>query len=404
MKKKIGIIIISSILILIIMIGLIYLYKDYQVKHAIKIVNLSRNKVEVFEKVYLKDLIKEINGTLEKNTKVDTNTIGEKEISFYYTTDKKIKVPYTIKINVVDETPPIISMSKEKTVPVGTLKEDFKNSLFCGDNYDDTPKCTIEGDYDLNKVGSYSLIYRGVDSSNNESKYSFTLNVISPSKNKNNNQAKEEPLVTRIDDVIKEYKNKSTKIGIDVSKWQGDIDFKKVKQSGIEFVYIRVGRGNGIGKEYILDDKFIQNIKGFNEVGIPVGVYFYSYASNKSDARKEANWVLKQIKKYKVDLEIAFDWENWSFYKEFHLSFYHLTEMAKEFIKTVEKEGYKGMLYSSKSYLENIWFPNNETTWLAHYTQKTNYEGKYKVWQICNNGKVSGIEDNLVDIDIRYEK
>ena len=401
MKKKIFFIIPC---ILIISIFGIFLYHQYQIDHAIKIVKLSKDKIRVYDKVYLKDIIKEINGTLEKNIKIDTNTIGEKEISFFYTTDKKIKVPYTIKIQVIDDIPPMISTSKIKTVYLNTKKEEFENSFFCGDNYDDTPKCIIEGDYDLNKTSSYSLIYKGIDSSNNESKYSFTLNVISPPKSKNNNQEKEEVVVTKLEDVIKGYKTNSTKIGIDVSKWQGNIDFKKVKQSGIEFVYIRVGRGNGIGKDYVLDEKFIEYIKGFNKVGIPVGVYFYSYASNKKDARKEAKWVLKQIKKYKVDLEIAFDWENWSSYNEFHLSFYHLTEMAKEFIKTVEKDGYKGMLYSSKSYLENIWFPNNETTWLAHYIKKTNYEGDYKVWQICNNGKVSGIEDNLVDIDIRYEK
>ena len=61
------------------------------------------------------------------------------------------------------------------------------------------------------------------------------------------------------------------------------------------------------------------------------------------------------------------------------------------------------MLYSSKNYLENIWFPTKEKVWLAHYTNKTDYQGKYKVWQLCNNGVVEGIKDNQVDIDIRYK-
>ena len=61
------------------------------------------------------------------------------------------------------------------------------------------------------------------------------------------------------------------------------------------------------------------------------------------------------------------------------------------------------MNYSSKYYLENIWFKSNSPIWLAHYTEQTNYEGEYKVWQLCNDGKVEGIDDNLVDIDIMYK-
>ena len=140
-----------------------------------------------------------------------------------------------------------------------------------------------------------------------------------------------------------------------------------------------------------------------NKVKIPVGIYFYSYANSKNDAIKEAKWVISKIKKYNVELEIAFDWENWSEFQEFDLSFYHLTEAAQAFIDTVEKAGYKGMLYSSKNYLENIWLPLKGNIWLAHYTSQTTYEGKYKVWQLCNNGKVDGINDNYVDIDIMYK-
>ncbi len=77
--------------------------------------------------------------------------------------------------------------------------------------------------------------------------------------------------------------------------------------------------------------------------------------------------------------------------------------MAKTFNETVSKKGYTGMLYSSKSYLEDIWFPINDRVWLAHYIDKTNYQGKYKVWQICEDGRVNGIDESLVDIDIRYK-
>ena len=75
--------------------------------------------------------------------------------------------------------------------------------------------------------------------------------------------------------------------------------------------------------------------------------------------------------------------------------------MAEEFIKTVEKKGYKGMLYSSKAYLEDIWLKNNNIIWLAHYTKQTDYEGAYMFWQMCSNGRIDGINGD-VDIDIMY--
>lgn len=398
-KRLITIIISSIVVVLIILLGYIF-YRGYRIKHALKVVKLSTKEVEVYEKVKLKDLIKSINGELIDNPKVDTTKLGKRKIHFEYITDKGIKVPYTVEINVVDKTPPLISQMNTFSVDVG-YDGNIEKELFCGDNYDDNPKCSIEGEYDLNKAGEYNLTFIGEDSSKNKSAKKFTLNVKEKSKEKSKNQT--EVKSTDYENIIKKYKNKKTKIGIDVSHWQGDIDFEKVKDAGVEFVYIRVGRGDGIGEKYVLDDKFKQNIEGFNKVGIPVGVYFYSYANSTKDAIKEAKWVMKQIKKYKVDLEIAFDWENWSSFQEFDLSFHKLTEVSNAFNKAVEKNGYKGMLYSSKNYLETIWSNEKYAVWLAHYTEQTDYQGKYKIWQISSNGKVSGLDDNLVDINIMYK-
>lgn len=401
MKNRI-IIVIGIFLIIILGIIGTKLYKEYQINHAIKIVELNTKEVEVFSKIRLKDLIKTINGDLINNPKIDTTEIGKKKITFFYITEEKIKVPYTISINIVDKIPPIIYEPSSYSVTVGeSTKEELEKSFFCGDNYDLNPICSLEGEIDFNTPGDYSVTFTGTDSSNNTSNHSFTLYVKEKAKEKGKTIYNDS--VTDFNSIIESYKKENTKIGIDISHWQGNIDYKEVKNSGVEFVYIRVGRGNGIGEDYVLDDKFKDYIKGFNKVKIPVGVYFYSNANSKEDAIKEAKWVLSQIKKYKVDLEIVFDWENWNVFQEYDLSFYTLTETAKSFIKTVEKEGYKGMLYSSKSYLEDIWFPIESNIWLAHYTKQTNYQGAYKVWQICDNGKVSGINENLVDIDIMYK-
>ena len=404
MKKiyKYIITILSIILIAIIVTFGFKTYKLYQIKHAKKLVELKTNEVLVFEDIYLKDIIKNINGKIIDNKKIDTTKVGKKKIKFEYITDKKIKVPYTIEINVKDTTPPLIKTFSRYTIYVGN--DNFYENFFCGDNYDDTPKCTIEGEYDYNTPGEYNVTFKAEDSSKNISENNFTLIVKEkPTEQKEEKKEEEvqEEIRTNYNEVIQKYKNDNTKIGIDISQFQGDIDFEKVKEAGVEFVYIRVGRGGGIGNTPVLDKKFKQNIKGFNKVGIPVGIYFFSYAVNKKEVKKDAKWVVKQLKKYKVDLEVAYDFEDWKDYKEYNLSFYNLTENANTFNNYMKEHGYNGMLYSSKYYLENIWFKQKYPVWLAHYTEQTDYTVEYKVWQICEDGKIEGI-NSKVDIDIMY--
>ena len=100
-------------------------------------------------------------------------------------------------------------------------------------------------------------------------------------------------------------------------------------------------------------------------------------------------------------MPIVYDWENWNYYNEFHHSFYTLTQNAKIFFRTVNQAGYEGMLYSSKTYLDNCWFPVDEQIWLAQYYDHVTYEGRYNYWQMTSSGKVPGISGN-VDIDILY--
>ncbi len=357
-------------------------------------------EVEVYEISYVKDFIKNINGKLTANEKIDTTKVGVKKVKFTYINDDGIKLNYEYSIKVVDKTPPVINLSNSLTVTTG-YDSDLEKEIFCGDNYDDQPKCQIIGEYDLNTPGSYSLVYQAEDKSKNKTEQNFTLYVKEPSKSSGGSSTIE---TIAFADVVKTYKTDNTKIGIDVSHWQGDIDYEKVKEAGVEFVFIRVGSQRGIDGEYYLDSKFKQNIEGFSKVGIPVGIYFYSYAKDEKSVQKEARWIAEQLEDYKISLPVAFDWENWSMYQEFHLSFYHLTELANTFVTEIEKYGYEGMVYSSKNYLEQVWYQIKAPIWLAHYTNQTNYQGKYKVWQLCSNGEVDGITENTVDINVMYEK
>jgi GH25 family lysozyme M1 (1,4-beta-N-acetylmuramidase) len=407
MKKIIKVILIIIVLSALV-VGGIFAYKKYQeyleeerIKNAIvKIEYIEPLVVEYNREIKLSDLIVSINGKLVDDFKIDTSKIGEKEISYKYINEEDIKLPQSFKLKIVDQNQPVIWLSNSYTVTVGT-KSKLEELIMYGDDYDDNPTCKITGEYDVNKVGNYNLSIKVTDSSGNSRKKDFTLKVVNPSKGSNNSSGSGSSIP--FSDLYKQYKNENTTIGIDVSRWQGDIDFEKVKEAGVEFVFIKLGGQNGINGDYYLDPKFERNIKGFKEVGIPVGLYFYSYANSIDKAKSDALWVIDQIKDYQIDLPIAFDWENWSKFNSFHVSFNTLTKSAGMFIDTLKKHGYEGMLYSSKNYLEQIWLKNDYPTWLAHYTNRTDYQGEFKCWQRTSSAKISGITANTVDVDICYK-
>ena len=399
MKNKKLILIISIVVgIILLSVGGFLLYKYIEIKNAVVKVVLKDNlEADFADTLRVSSFIESINGKIVNDYYLNTDSLGKKKIDFEYINDDGIKIKYNYEINVVDREAPLIWLGKSYNVTRGS-EDNLIDKIMCGDNYDNNPECVIEGDYNLDNVGSYNLVFKATDSSGNVSKKKFILNVNEASSKKASNGVKN---VTLFSDVIKDYKNDNTQIGIDVSKWQGDIDFSKLKNAGVEFVIIRIGSSTGINGENFIDSKFIQNIKNANSVGIPVGVYFYSYANSVDRAISDAKWIIENIKDYKVELPIAFDWENWGSFNTYELSFFGLTNIAKRFMDTVKDAGYDAMLYSSKTYLENIWMSVDYPVWLAHYTKNTNYAGDYSYWQICSNGRVDGINGD-VDIDIRY--
>lgn len=403
MKKSIKIIIIF-LLVIFFIIGSIFAYKKYQefleeerIRNAIvKIDYINPLEVEFNSDIKLSDLIVSINGSLLDDYKVDTSIVGDKKLNFKYINEEDITVPQSFTVKIVDKTPPVIWLTNVYTVSVGNTKK-LEDSIMCVDDYDDNLKCNVIGEYDFNKVGSYHLIYEAVDFSGNKTEKVFTLKVVSQTK-KNSSRVVTIPFKS----LYNEYKKDNNQIGIDVSKWQGDIDFEKVKNEGVEFVFIKLGGQNGIGGEYYLDPKFERNIAGFKELGIPVGLYFYSYANSLSAAKNDALWVIEQIKNYEIDLPIAFDWESWGSFNQFHMSMNTLTRAFESFANTLKQNGYDTMLYGSKNYLENIWLKTDYPIWLAHYTTNTDYKGSYKCWQRTSSAKISGINVNTVDVDICY--
>lgn len=399
--KKFLLVIISIIIIVTFSTLILVKYKEYINK---KIIENAVVKVELIEdlnipfntKIYVSDLIEYINGTIIEDKKVNTSKLGAQSIDFEYINEDNIKIPYSFDINIVDVTAPIVWLGSSYTVTT-SFSGNLEDKIMCIDDIDDNPDCHIEGEYDTSKVGSYKLNYIAIDASNNQKIWPFTL-IVKEKTNYTGAKTK-----TDFTDAVLRYKSDITKVGIDVSEWQGEIDFEKVKNSGVEFAILRIGFKSNKDNLYHIDGQFERNIKGFNEIGIPVGIYFYSYAKNLKEAESDADWVASQLKDYQVDLPVAFDWENWSSFNSYHLSRYSLSNLSKEFLATIESYGYKGMHYSSKSYLESIWYDMDYPTWLAHYTTNTNYEKDFIFWQFCNNGRVDGIIGD-VDLDVMYLK
>ena len=334
------------------------------------------------EKVKLSDIIETEEEVLLDTSILGDNTYEDEENIIYY--------------KVVDKTPPLI-LGGNVTTTVGK-KINLVNKFLCGDNLDDTPKCYIEGYYDIDKVGSYKLTYIAEDESHNKSTKNFTLKVVNPSNS--NSSTPEKPRI-KISEFIDKYKKSNTSVGIDVSSWQYDIDWKKVRDDGVEFAMIRIGFGHTTKGEIVIDNTFENNIKNAKKEGIKVGLYFYSYASNEKEAREQVKWIVEKLNGEKLDLPIAFDWEDWSDFNTYRVSFKTLSSIADAFIDEAEKNGYEGMLYGSAYYLNTIW-KSKQKTWLAYYTDNNDYKGKYMMWQLTSRGSVNGI-NAPVDINILYK-
>ncbi|MDD2505385.1 MAG: glycoside hydrolase family 25 protein [Bacilli bacterium] len=357
-------------------------------------------EVEIHDKIYLYDLILEKNvDIISENEEINTHKLGNKELEIEYQF-KTHKYKRTFNLNIKDTTKPFIYSSSVKTIYLNN-KHNLCEELIFGDNHDPNPKCEIIGSYDNTKIEKYNIKMKVTDQSNNQTEKLLTINI--KEKIKPSTQAVP-PKSLEFSEVIQIYKDKNISYGIDISSWQEEVDFKKVKEAGASFVMIRIGFQRSSTRELSIDKYYEQNIKEAKKAGLKVGVYLYTEASSINEAKNHATWVLNKLNKLSLDLPIVFDWEDFSNFRKHKISLYQLNEMANIFIKTVVNSGYEGMIYSSKTYLENFWNNiNNYPVWLAHYTEKTDYKGDYIMWQLSNIGKIPGI-NAPVDINIMYAK
>lgn len=197
------------------------------------------------------------------------------------------------------------------------------------------------------------------------------------------------------------------KKGIDVSQWQGTIDWTKVKAAGIEFAMIRAGYGQNN-----IDPQFERNISECNRLGIPCGIYWFSYAYTEAMAIREAEYALSAVEPYKLDYPIAFDYEGASvdYAKKNGVvpDRARVTALANAFCGRIEQAKYYAMVYTNPAYLSQYYdsyVPKSYDIWLAQWPSNPDLNSKPSqaggIWQYSNTGSVDGISER-VDLDAAY--
>ena len=203
--------------------------------------------------------------------------------------------------------------------------------------------------------------------------------------------------------------------GIDVSKWQGKIDWAKVKSCGINFAYIRVGLRGEDGKLYE-DECAEYNLKEAQKNDILIGAYYFSTANSVKEAEEEADWVIDYIKSYSISYPVVYDCEGYQNPQSrmFALSAEERTDVAMAFLAKVRKAGYDTMFYGAKNDLQTDFWWNvdriekEHKIWIALYSKVVypykddpGYIGRLDAWQYSPDGKIDGIDTN-VDLVVCY--
>lgn len=201
--------------------------------------------------------------------------------------------------------------------------------------------------------------------------------------------------------------SKTGVLGIDVSKWQKEIDWDKVKNEGVDFAIIRCGYRGSVTGSLVEDPYFEQNIKGAQAAGIKVGVYFFTQAVNEVEAVEEASMVISLVRDYELQYPVFIDTEGAGGNgRADSLNVEERTAVCEAFCTTVKNAGLEAGVYASRN-----WYNNKLTTstlesyaiWLAEYRSVPLYQGYYQMWQYTSKGKINGINGN-VDLNVSYRK
>ncbi len=352
----------------------------------------------------------------EKYTEKEiTDNVALNEGTFTYKTDydPEFSGIYTVKISAVDdygnaseasyevivrdiEGPLVFRSGDYSQILVGD-EFNIQNYISYGDNADDEPELTVEGEVDTSVIGYYPLHAVLTDDSGNKTEWDLTIEVTDYIP-----EWEPSDYFYTFDELRTEYAGAGRQFGLDLSEWQGDIDFEAVRDAGCDFVILRIGWS--FEGELHLDKTYRQNLERAKNAGIPVGVYLFCYDYTEEQLRASLDKVFTELGDTKLELPLVFDWENFGNYQDYYVSFQKLNHFYDVFEEEVKNHGYESMLYGSKYYLDTVWTHTDERPiWLAQYYTWPTYSGPYQIWQLTDSGRINGIDGNC-DFNIMFTR
>lgn len=301
----------------------------------------------------------------------------------------------------VDTTAPFFLTLPESVSIENGSEFDINRHIGYIDDCDSNVDLQIDGEVDTSEDGSYALSLTITDDAGNSKTGSMTVNVYTPSSSGGGGGGgSSEHTTLAYSDFIDRYPAADIAHGIDVSRYQGDIDFEAVKAAGCDFVMLRAMIYNN--GELGVDRKFEEYYADAKAAGLLIGVYYYSTDSTIEMLHEHCDELLAVLDGKELDLPVAFDWESWAHFQKYQMSIIDINNLFYEFAGIMEENGYSTILYSSKYYLEIIWEPAGYDVWLAHYVKETSYEGDYTMWQTGSIGRIDGCDED-VDTDILFK-
>ena len=194
--------------------------------------------------------------------------------------------------------------------------------------------------------------------------------------------------------------------GIDVSVFQKEIDWEKVRDTGVEFAMIRVGYRSIKDGRIHMDDRFRENLKGASNAGLKVGVYFFSQARTADEAVEEAKYVVRHIRGKDISMPVAYDMEYLEGDRISDLTEMERTMTADAFCSIIEQNGFQPIVYGNPTWLKEAIekeYLEGYPTWRAHYAKRPGYKGDFTMWQYSETGKIDGIRKD-VDLNVYFMK
>lgn len=296
--------------------------------------------------------------------------------------------------------PVFLTFTKDVTIKTGS-SFDINEYVGYGDDVDRNPRLSVDGSVDTATAGSYPLHLTLTDAAGHATTANMQVRVVEPTASSPSAGAGE-TVREDFETFAQNYQTEHTVLGIDVSRWQEDIDFNQVKAAGCQFAMIRIG-GYDDGSQYV-DRYYQRNIQNAKAAGLKVGIYWHAEESSVEEVKANVAFLMRTLGGETLDFPIAYDWEDFNSFERYGMNLKDLNVCFETFCQEVENYGYEACIYSSKNFLENVWTNDGaHPVWLAHYISRTDYAGSYYMWQHCSNGRIAGIE-GPVDFNVWYQQ